>query len=158
MASIGSSKGINRKLKYHEPFFRFPDKPGVTIQEHEISRTVIEMKYLFLFNDSPHGNQRSYNGLRLAVALAKSDGASMRVFLLGDGILCGLAKLNPAHADYNPQEMLRQVNSCGVQIGVCGTCMDARGISDQLLIAEAKRSSMDELRLWVDDCDKVLTF
>jgi len=116
------------------------------------------MRYLFLFNDSPHGNQRSYNGLRLAVTLAKSHGASMSVFLLGDGILCGLAGLNPAHADYNPQEMLRQLNSCGVQIGVCGTCMEARGISAQLLIEEAKRSSMDELRLWVDDCDKVFTF
>lgn len=116
------------------------------------------MEYLFLFNDSPHGNQRSYNGLRLAVALVKSDGASTSVFLLGDGILCGLAGLNPAHADYNPQEMLRQLHSCGVRIGVCGTCMDARGISDQLLIAEAKRSSMDELRLWVDDSDKVFTF
>jgi len=36
--------------------------------------------------------------------------------------------------------------------------MDARGISDQSLIEEAKRSSMEELRLWVDDCDKVFTF
>lgn len=116
------------------------------------------MKYLFLFNDSPYGNQRSYNGLRLAVALAKNNGASMRVFLLGDGILCGLAGLNPAHADYNPQEMLRQLNSCGVQIRVCGTCMDARGMSAQLLIEGAKRSNMDELRDWVDECEKVLTF
>jgi uncharacterized protein involved in oxidation of intracellular sulfur len=82
----------------------------------------------------------------------------MRVFLLGDGILCGLAGLSPAHADYNPQEMLRQLNSCGVQIRVCGTCMDARGMSAELLIEGAKRSNMDELRDWVDECEKVLTF
>lgn len=116
------------------------------------------MRYLFLFNDSPYGNQRSYNGLRLAVTLAKANGASMRVFLLGDGIVCGLAGFNPAHADYNPQEMLRQLNSLGVQIRVCGTCMDARGIPNESLIDGVGRSSMDELADWADQCDKVFSF
>ena len=116
------------------------------------------MKYLFLFNDSPHGNQRSYNGLRLALALAKADGGSMRVFLLGDGVVCGLSGLNPAHVDYNPQLMLGQLAECGVSIGVCGTCMEARGVSDQALIPGARRSSMDELTEWAHECEKVFNF
>jgi uncharacterized protein involved in oxidation of intracellular sulfur len=116
------------------------------------------VKYLFLFNDSPYGSQRSYNGLRLALTLAKTNGASMRVFLLGDGIVCGLTGLSPAHADYNPQEMLRQLAGRSVWIGVCGTCMDARGVSDQALIDCARRSSMDELVNLVEECDKVLSF
>ncbi len=84
------------------------------------------MKYLFVFNDAPYGNQRSYNGLRLAAALSRK--AEIRVFLLGDGVLCGMAGLNPAHADYNPQEMLRTIAAAGAAIAACGTCMEARGI------------------------------
>jgi sulfur relay (sulfurtransferase) complex TusBCD TusD component (DsrE family) len=43
------------------------------------------MKYLFVFNDSPCGNQRSYNGPRLAVALVK-DSLKVNFFLFGDGV------------------------------------------------------------------------
>ena len=52
-------------------------------------------KYLFIFNDSPYGSQRAHNGLRLAAAVARK--APIRVFLLGDGVTCALAGLNPAH-------------------------------------------------------------
>lgn len=114
------------------------------------------MKYLFIFNDSPYGSQRTYNGLRLAVALSKSN--AIRVFLLGDGVTCALATLSPAHADYNPQEMLRQLAARSVTIGACRTCLEARGIGDQMLIPEAKRGTMDDLVAWTEDAEKVLSF
>lgn len=115
-------------------------------------------KYLFVFNDSPHGSQRAYNGLRLAVSLSRTAGLEMRVFLLGDGVICGLNRLEPAHADYNPQELLRQIASNGAEIGACGTCMEARGIADSLLISEVKRSTMDVLTQWTEDAEKVVSF
>lgn len=114
------------------------------------------MKYLFIFNDSPYGSQRTHNGLRLAVALSKQ--SSVNIFLLGDGVTSAISGLNPAHADYNPQEMLRQVAVRGVGIGVCRTCLEARGISDDMLIPEAKRSTMDDLVAWSEDANKILTF
>jgi uncharacterized protein involved in oxidation of intracellular sulfur len=80
------------------------------------------------------------------------------VFLLGDGVSCALDRLAPAHADYNPQEMLRQLAARDVSIGVYRTCLDARGISDEMLIPEAKRSTMDDLVAWTEEADKVLTF
>lgn len=113
-------------------------------------------KYLFIVNDSSHGNQRAYNGLRLASALARK--AEVRVFLLGDGVVNGLAGLNPAHADYNPQELLRQISANGAAIAACGTCMEARGIGADSLIPEVHRSSMDELVVWMEECDKVSSF
>jgi uncharacterized protein involved in oxidation of intracellular sulfur len=119
-------------------------------QELKLSR------YLFIFNDSPHGSQRAYNGLRLAAALARKE--QVRVFLLGDGVICGLAGFNPAHADYNPQELLKQVAASGAPIAVCGTCMEARGIAAESLITEARRSTLDELVSWTQDCDKVISF
>jgi len=42
------------------------------------------MKTLVICNDPPYGTERSWNGLRLAGALARRDGEQVRVFLLGD--------------------------------------------------------------------------
>jgi len=114
------------------------------------------MRYLFVFNDSPYGDQRAYNGLRLAAAMARK--AAVRVFLLGDGVLCGLGGFNPAHADYNPQEMLRAISGTGAAIAACGTCMETRGIPPESLIPEVRRSSMDELVAWTEESDKVISF
>ena len=114
------------------------------------------MEYLFIFNDSPYGNQRAYNGLRFASALSRK--AKVRVFLLGDGVTCGIAGLNPAHADYNPQELFRAVASSGAPIAACGTCMEARGIASETLIPEVRRSTMDELVSWAEECEKVISF
>ncbi len=113
------------------------------------------MKYLFIFNDSPYGDQRAYNGLRLAVSLSRK--AAIRVFLLGDGVLCAIAGFAPAHADYNPQELLRAISGTQAAIAACGTCMDARGIPTESLIPEVRRSSMDELVAWTEECDKVIS-
>jgi uncharacterized protein involved in oxidation of intracellular sulfur len=111
---------------------------------------------LFIFNDSPHGSQRAYNGLRLAAALARK--TEVRVFLLGDGVVCGLGGLTPAHADYHPQEMLKQIASTGAALAACGTCMEARGIASESLIPEVRRSTLDELVVWTQDADRVLSF
>lgn len=115
-------------------------------------------KFVFIFNDSPHGSQRAYNGLRLAASLSRKAGSAMRVFLLGDGVICALKGLEPAHADYNAQELLRQIAGNGAEIHVCGTCMEARGLMNDSLLSEAKRSTMDTLTQWVEDAEKVLSF
>lgn len=112
------------------------------------------MKYLFVFNDSPFGNQRAYNGLRWAAALARD--AAIKVFLLGDGVVCGIAGFNPAHADYNPQELLRAIAASGAEIAACGTCLGARGIASESLLPQVRRSSMDELVAWTEQCEKVI--
>ena len=44
------------------------------------------------------------------------------------------------------------------KVGLCGSCMDARGIEDTELSAGAERSSMDELAQWTQWADKVLVF
>ncbi len=115
-------------------------------------------EYLFIFNDSPHGSQRAHNGLRLAASLSRKAGTNTRVFLLGDGVICGLAGLEPAHADYNPQEFLRQIAASGAEVHACGTCMEARGLNEGSMLPEVKRSTMDTLAQWVEDAEKVLNF
>jgi uncharacterized protein involved in oxidation of intracellular sulfur len=113
------------------------------------------MKYLFIFNDSPYGSQRTYNGLRWAVSLSRK--AQIRVFFFGDGVTSALAGFTPAHADYNPQEMLVAIAATGSEIAACGTCLEARGLT-QSLIPQVKRGSLDELSDWAAEADKIINF
>jgi uncharacterized protein involved in oxidation of intracellular sulfur len=56
------------------------------------------------------------------------------------------------------ENMLRPVARKGGEIGVCGSCMDARGLNDEALADGCKRSSMDELTDWTLWADRVLVF
>lgn len=53
--------------------------------------------------------------------------------------------------------MIRRIAKKG-KVGACGTCMDARGLSDLLLLEGVHRSSMEELPDWILTSEKVLTF
>ncbi len=115
-------------------------------------------KTLFILNDAPYGTERSYNGLRLAVSLAKSDGAQVRVFLIGDASACATAGQKVPAGYYNVESMLRGVSRAEGEIGVCGSCMDARGLADDALAYGCRRSSMDELTDWTQWADRSLVF
>ena len=116
------------------------------------------MNYLFILNDPPYGTERSYNGLRLATSLAKSEGTILSVFLIGDAASCALKEQVTPSGYYNLERMLKILASKGVRIGVCGSCMDARGIKPEFIAAGTKRSSLDELTAWTHEADKILVF
>jgi len=115
------------------------------------------MKYLFILNDSPYGSQRTYNALRLVRALA-TDHTKVAIFLLGDGVVGGLRRQSPADASYNVQEMLRMLVGQSVSIAACRTCLEARGIDDQSLVEGIQRRTLDALRDWTEEAEKVLVF
>jgi uncharacterized protein involved in oxidation of intracellular sulfur len=115
-------------------------------------------KTLFILNDAPYGNERSYNALRLAGALARAEGMELRVFLLGDGAACAKSGQTVPEGFYNIQLMMNKVARADAQIGVCGTCMDARGIRDAELIEGCRRSTLAELASWTQWADKVVVF
>jgi uncharacterized protein involved in oxidation of intracellular sulfur len=54
--------------------------------------------------------------------------------------------------------MLKRVPTGKGQVLLCGTCMDARGLTDAEMMAGARRSSMDELAAVMVEADKVLVF
>ena len=113
-------------------------------------------EHLFVFNDSPYGSQRTYNGLRLALALART--RPIRVFLLGDGVTCALAGPAPADPAYSPQEMLREIADAGSPVHACRTCMEARGLTETTLIPAVRPGTLDQLVAWTEGAGKVLTF
>jgi len=117
------------------------------------------MKFLFILNDPPYGTERTYNGLRLAINLAaKTEGAHVNVFLLGDAASASKSGQQTPNGYYNIERMLTSVINKGGTVKVCGTCMDARGITETELVTGAHRSTMDELTTLTSDADKVLVF
>lgn len=113
---------------------------------------------LFILNDPAYGTERSYNALRLAGALGKIEGDHVRVFLIGEGAACAHAHQKVPTGHYNIEVMLHAVMKHGGEVGVCGSCMDARGIGDADLVEGTRRSTLDELVTWTRSADKVLVF
>ena len=116
------------------------------------------MKILIIVNDAPYGSERMYNALRLASALAKRDGIEIKIFLIGDAASGAHKGQKVPQGCYNVQTMLTAVIHRKASVGVCGTCMDARRMTDADLVEGSHRSSMEELTNWTIDADKVITF
>ena len=114
---------------------------------------------MLILNDPPYGTERSYNGLRLAINLLKKEPKpELRIFLVGDAASCAKAGQETPNGFYNIEKMLKAVGARGGVVGVCGSCMDARGLTDGDLTASTRRSSLDEVIEWTLWADKVLVF
>ena len=112
---------------------------------------------LFIVNDAPYGNERAYNALRLAAAVAGKDDQQVRLYLMADAVACAKGGQKVPEGYYNVQLMLGKVLRKG-EVGLCGTCMDARGLRDEDLMEGAKRSTLAQLADWTVEADKVLVF
>lgn len=117
------------------------------------------MKALFIINGAPYGDERTYNGLRLAGALAKRNGHQVRAFLMGDAAIAAKSGQKVPEGFYNTQLMLGKVSRATPNaVGVCGTCMDARGMKAEELMDGAHRGTLDELADWSEWAEQILVF
>lgn len=116
-------------------------------------------KALIILNEPAYGSERTYNGLRLAGALAKREEMQVRVFLIGDAVACAKHGQQAPSGYYNIEAMLGTLLQNHGEVGVCGSCLDARGIADADVTQGARRSSMEELTTWTGEwADKVVVF
>jgi uncharacterized protein involved in oxidation of intracellular sulfur len=119
--------------------------------------TMVVVKVLVIVNDQPYGSERPYNALRLAGALSKREGVEVRVFLLGDAVACAVAGQQLPEGHYHLDRMLKPLLRRG-QVGLCGTCLDARGLRESQMVDGARRSTLEELTDWILWADKTLVF
>lgn len=116
------------------------------------------MKTLFILNDPPYGTERCYNALRLAHTLLKKEPkAEITVFLMADAVIAARKGQKTPEGYYNMERMLKRVLAKGAVL-LCGTCMDARGMTDEDVMDGARRSTMDEFGEATLGADKVLVF
>lgn len=117
------------------------------------------MKALFILNGAPYGDERTYNAVRLAGTLARRNGNEIRIFLMGDAAIAAKNGQKTPEGFYNLQIMLGKVaRSAPEAIGVCGACMDARGMKPEELIEGSHRGTLDELAGWTEWAEKVFVF
>ncbi len=65
------------------------------------------MSILLILNDPPYGTERSYNGLRLAMALKKENpDVSVNIFLIGDAVSCAMSGQKTPDGYYNLERMV----------------------------------------------------
>ncbi|QGM81169.1 DsrE/DsrF/TusD sulfur relay family protein [Otariodibacter oris] len=114
-------------------------------------------KLLFIINSAPYGNETFFSGLRLAMQIQEQHNASIRLFLMSDAVVAGLANQHPTES-YHAQQMLEILATQGATIKLCKTCTTARGITHLPLADGVEIGSLIELADWTMEADKVLTF
>ncbi|WP_440313079.1 DsrE/DsrF/TusD sulfur relay family protein [Leucobacter chromiireducens] len=112
-------------------------------------------RILFVLHDPPYGTERVFNGLRWADSHAKN-GDEVKIFCFGDSVIAAVQGQQTPNGYYNTGKQITGVVRKGGEIGLCATCMDARGLSDDSLLDGAHRSSMQELTAWTSWADKVI--
>lgn len=92
------------------------------------------------------------------MAVARRDDASVRVLFMGDAVGCALTDQHPPDGYYHLDRMLASAARHIAEIACCSTCMDARGIRDDMLVDCTHRSSLDQLAEWTVTSDRLLSF
>lgn len=118
---------------------------------HEVKQILI------ILNDPPYGTERSFNGLRLADELVKDPAARVTLFLMADAVFCAKAGQQTPTGFYNLERMLKPIARQGC-ILLCGSCMAARGLTDEELVEGGRRSTLSELARLTREADTVLVF
>lgn len=116
------------------------------------------MKYLFIINDAPYGNEKPYNALRLAMTLQKESNSEVSIFLMGDATSGAIKDQKTPDGYYNFERMIKGILVKKGDVYLCGTCIDARGIKDDMVISGVVRSTMIELSKLTNEAEKVLIF
>ncbi|MBK8766922.1 MAG: DsrE family protein [Burkholderiaceae bacterium] len=76
---------------------------------------------------------------------------------MADAVGCAKNGQKMPEGYYNVQLMLGKILRKG-DVGLCGTCIDARGPRDDELIEGARRGTMAQLADGTAEADKVLVF
>jgi uncharacterized protein involved in oxidation of intracellular sulfur len=88
------------------------------------------VKILFILNEAPYGSEKTYNALRLAMALQKDQaGTEVRIFLMADAVTAAISAQGTPQGYYNIERMLKAVVAKGGHVKLCGTCCEARGMN-----------------------------
>jgi uncharacterized protein involved in oxidation of intracellular sulfur len=117
------------------------------------------MNLTIIVNEPPYGSEKPWNAMRLASTAASDEvGMNVRVFLMGDGVSAAKRGQKTPEGFYNMEKMLQALIQRGVEVKVCGTCINARGLDPSELVEGVERGSMKILAEWIRDSDRVVSF
>jgi uncharacterized protein involved in oxidation of intracellular sulfur len=114
---------------------------------------------LIIINEQPYGSEKPYNALRLAMQIQKDHKEqAVWIFLMADAAACAVKGQKTPNGYYNIERMIKSVIGYGGRVKICGSCADARGITQDMIIEGTAMSTMAELTNWYIEADKVINF
>lgn len=115
---------------------------------------------LMIINAPPYGNERMLSGLRMSLGLMtqEAEKVDLRLFMMSDAVTVALPGHANAQAGGGLEEMLQMLVEQGVQIRLCRTCAQTRGLLDLPLISGVTMGTLVDLSRWTLEADKVITF
>lgn len=117
------------------------------------------MKMLFILNEAPYGNEKSFNALRIIMAMQKEyPDTVIHLYLMADSVFCALKNQVTPNGYYNIERMLESIINKGGIVKICTTCLQARGLFDADLIDEVDFGTLKHLSDWMATDDKVMVF
>lgn len=112
-----------------------------------------------IINDPPYGTERAWNALRLASAsISAAVKSKVNIFLLGDAVSAAKKGQNTPEGYYNLEKMLCDLIKAGATVRACGTCLKARGLSQEDLISGVGVGTMMELAKWAAESRVIVSF
>ncbi len=99
-----------------------------------------------------------WNAFRVGLTLCSvARELRLNVFLLGDGVVAAKKGQKPPEG-YNLGKMAADLVARGVKVAACGTCIRARGLTEEDLLEGVEVGTMTMLAKWVEESQKVLSF
>jgi len=105
---------------------------------------------------TPYSSENTATAIKIAKS-ALNQGHDVRIFAYGDSVH-GFTKGQRAAGIPNAETEFQILIDKGLKVELCGTCLNFRGIGNELIIKGAEPSSMRNLCRLIDDCDRFLTF
>lgn len=115
------------------------------------------MNALVIVDESSATPIRAVHGMDLALELARSEGLTVRVYLLGAAIEFAFAGSAESPAQDTGRIVSRLVSG-GVEVAVSEAELTARGLRPDDLVIGAQPASGPTLAAWTLDADRVLVF
>ena len=109
-------------------------------------------EFTIIITQAPYGQEKPFTALKFVQASFQH---KVNIFLIEDGVYVGK---KGQQADLRIEDMLKDCIKSGVNVKLCGTCTEARGLIQEEIVEGAEIGTMKNLVHWVDRCDKVLIF
>ncbi|QSX33388.1 DsrE family protein [Shewanella avicenniae] len=115
-------------------------------------------KILMVAHASPYGSEKMFNALRIAIALKElaEEPVELKLFLMSDAVFSAVKGQKTPDLSYNLAQMLDILLAQQVPVKLCKTCVEARGVTQAMLIEGAEIGTLGDLTQWTLAADKVM--
>ncbi|MDH4127473.1 MAG: sulfurtransferase complex subunit TusD [Spirochaetota bacterium] len=116
------------------------------------------MKFAILIQDGPYNHQASDSAYNFIQAVLKKGHEIIGVFFYNDGVINGTKLMDPPTDDRHIGKKWSALGSTGIDLVICIAAAKRRGITDEVLIPNARISGLGQLVEMAVKADRLVTF